>query len=129
MPAEFFADRSRSRLATSCAAGDTTLTIATPAQEFPASYPYRAICGTEIVRVTARSGNVLTVTRGIEGTAAAAHAAGAIVAHGVTAGALNDMRADIAGGAVPVETFGIVFTNSGDVALRGDGSPATKRMR
>lgn len=93
MPSEYFSDRSRSTLAVACAASDTTLTITTPAQEFPAQYPYRLICGTEIARVTARAGNVLTVTRGIEGTTAAAHAAGAVVAHGVTAGALNDLAA------------------------------------
>jgi len=98
MPIEYFSDRSRSTLAASCTAGDTTLTIVTPAQEFPATFPYRIVCGTEIMRVTARAGNVLTVTRALEGTAAAAHAAGAVVAHGVTAGALNDIRADITAG-------------------------------
>jgi len=159
MPIEYFADRARSTLAVACAASDTTLTVTTPAQEFPASLPYRLICGTEIMRVTARAGNVLTVTRGIEGTTAAAHAAGAVVSHGVTAGALNDMRADItAGQGVPVggttgqalvktgpadyatgwgtvasggggtiETYGIVFTGAGNVALRGDGAIVTKR--
>ena len=33
----------------------------------------------------------------------------------------------VAAGGGAGETFGIVFTNSGDVALRGDASPATKR--
>jgi len=107
VPAEFFADRSRSTLAVACTAAATTLTVVTPAQEFPVSYPYRVICGTEIMRVTARAGNVLTVTRGLEGTAAAAHAAGAIVAHGATAGALNDMRADITAGAVGPAGVGV----------------------
>lgn len=99
MPTEYFADRARSTLAVDCTATATALTINTPAQEFPASYPYRLICGTEIMRVTARAGNVLTVTRAIEGTAAAAHALGAVVAHGVTAGALNDLagRANLVG--------------------------------
>lgn len=91
---EFWSNRAKSTLSAAVTAGATTLTIATPAtgQDFPTDVPFRAICGTEILLVTARSGTTFTVTRGAEGTTAAGHASGAIVSHGVTAGALAVLR-------------------------------------
>ncbi len=57
---------------------------------WPASTPYTLIIDVdtvleEIVTVTARSGTTLTVTRGVDGTTAKAHDAGADVRHGVSA--------------------------------------------
>lgn len=94
MASEYWSNDSRSTLAAGITAGATTLTIVTPGagRDFPASVPFRVVCGTEIMLVTARSGTTFTVTRGIEGTTAASHAAGAVVSHGVTAGALAWLR-------------------------------------
>jgi hypothetical protein len=94
MVAEYFANRARSTLAATITAGATSLTIVTPpaGQDFPTSVPFRVACGTEIMLVTARAGNVFTVTRGIEGTTAASHLAGAVIAHSLTAGMLNLLR-------------------------------------
>jgi hypothetical protein len=57
---------------------------------WPASTPYTLIIDVdtvleEVVTVTARSGTTLTVTRGVDGTTAKAHDAGADVRHGVSA--------------------------------------------
>jgi hypothetical protein len=92
--AEYFSNRARSTLAATITAGATSLTIVTPpaGQDFPTSVPFRVACGTEIMLVTARAGNVFTVTRGIEGTTAASHLAGAVIAHSLTAGMLNLLR-------------------------------------
>lgn len=48
----------------------------------------------ELMLVTAVAGTTWTATRGIEGTAAASHASGAVAAHVLTAGALAALFAD-----------------------------------
>ena len=62
---------------------------------WPASFPYTIIIdqdtvNEEIVEVTARSGTTLTITRGVDGTTAVAHSAGAAVNHGVSARDFNE---------------------------------------
>lgn len=55
---------------------------------------FRIMVDQEIMLVTGVSGNQLTVTRGVENTVAAGHNANAVVTHIVTAGGLNQFRAD-----------------------------------
>lgn len=62
---------------------------------FPGSYPYTLILdedlsSQEVVEVTAGSGNTLTITRGVDGSVAASHSAGAAVNHGVSARDFNE---------------------------------------
>ncbi len=98
MPTEQFANNAQSSLTAAVAAGDTSLTVAN-ASAFPASGNFRVLIDAEILLVTAVSGNTFTVTRGAEGTAAAAHVNGAYVTHVVTAAALlNCPRAMTAAG-------------------------------
>lgn len=78
-----FANGAQSPLATSINAGSPSLTVLS-ALSFPAT-PFRVVVDQEIMICTALLGNTLTVTRGTEGTAAASHAAGAIVTQSVTA--------------------------------------------
>lgn len=57
---------------------------------WPASFPYTLLIdkdtvNEEIVTVTGRAGTTLTVTRGVDGSTAVAHSAGANVQHGVSA--------------------------------------------
>jgi hypothetical protein len=57
---------------------------------WPASFPYTIIIdqdtiNEEVVTVTARTGTTLTVIRGVDGTTAVAHTAGAAINHGVSA--------------------------------------------
>jgi hypothetical protein len=93
--AEYFSNRGRSTLASGISAGATSLTIValTAGRNFPTSVPFRVVCGTEIIIVGARAGNTFSaLTRGAEGTTAASHLAGAVIAHEVTAGILNLLR-------------------------------------
>ncbi len=73
---------------------DTSLTVVDPT-ELPATGDYRIRIGTELILVGARSGDVLSsLTRGIEGTSAAAHAGGANVDLVLTAGGLTAFVTD-----------------------------------
>jgi hypothetical protein len=70
---------------------DTTTTFSVVAVAgWPASFPYTLIVdqdtiNEEVVEVTARSDTTLTVVRGVDGSTAVAHSAGAAVNHGVSA--------------------------------------------
>ncbi len=60
------------------------------ASSFPTQFPYALIVDPngvleEVVEVSNAVGTTLTVTRGVDGTTASAHSAGAIVFHGVSA--------------------------------------------
>lgn len=60
------------------------------ASSFPTQFPYTLIVDPngvleEVVEVSNAVGTTLTVTRGVDGTTASAHSAGAIVFHGVSA--------------------------------------------
>jgi len=59
---------------------------------FPSTYPYNLTCNNEIVQVTNRSSNTLTVTRAQEGTSAATHSDGAQVYLNITAKAISDLN-------------------------------------
>jgi hypothetical protein len=71
--------------------GATSLVVSS-ATPLPTAGDFRILIDTEIMLVTAVSGTTLTVTRGIEGTTAAAHTTGAIVACILTAAALSRLR-------------------------------------
>jgi prepilin-type N-terminal cleavage/methylation domain-containing protein len=66
-----------STLSATIDASATTLTVAS-ATGFPAA-PFRVKLGDEVLYVTEVSGAVFTVTRGVDGTVAAAHSGGAAV--------------------------------------------------
>lgn len=61
---------------------------------FPSTGNFRIRVNDELMRVTARSGNDLTVDRGVEGTQEAAHDDGDDVDFYVTAGSVEQYRAD-----------------------------------
>src|SRR5690242_2724335 len=54
----------------------------------PASGNYRLLCDSELMLVTGKTSNTLTVTRGIEGTTAAVHGANTSCIVILTAGAI-----------------------------------------
>jgi hypothetical protein len=69
--------------------GSTTTFIVDAVVGWPSSFPYTLLIdedtiNEEIVEVTGRSSTTLTVTRGLDGTSATAHSAGASVRHGVS---------------------------------------------
>lgn len=78
---EYFADNAVSFLAAPVSGIDLTVTILTPDNPFPANFPYRIRIGDEYMLVTSAVGNVLTVSRGEEGSAITTHAVGDEVAN------------------------------------------------
>ncbi len=74
------------------AANAVQLTVA-DGRRFPTQGNFTILCEGEYMIVTAVAGNVFTVTRGQEGTAASGHTDGAIVEHVVSARALNVLAA------------------------------------
>ncbi len=87
--AEQFSNLAQTALSASAASGDATISVLTAAP-FPSSAQYRIRVDSEIMIVTSGAGSLTwSVTRGAEGTPAAAHASGATVTHVLTAGALG----------------------------------------
>jgi hypothetical protein len=69
----------------------TSITVAS-AMGFPGTAQYRILIDSEILLVTAGAGTTSwTVTRGLEGTTAAAHSSGAVVTHILTAASLKSV--------------------------------------
>lgn len=83
-------NRAVSTLASDVTDVATSWTVATgEGAKFPTTGDFHITCEDEIVKCTARSGDVLAVTRGQEGTSAAAHSAGKSVELRITAGVLE----------------------------------------
>lgn len=109
------------RLASNITSTDTSITLQAgngtsfPAlatgEWFPATI-YRADTTLEIVRVTARAADVLTVVRGQEGTSPKAFSLGDRIELRLTAGALMQLLAEVsASGVMFTPTGGLVATN------------------
>jgi hypothetical protein len=71
-----------------------TSILVTNGTPFSSTGTYRVIVDSEIMLVTARSGNTLTVTRGQEGTTAASHLDTTLITQIMTAGAIQQFRSD-----------------------------------
>jgi hypothetical protein len=72
----------------------TTSVVVTDGSVFPATGNFRLNVEDELMLCTSRSTNTLTVTRGIEGTSAAAHSTGVYVTQVATAGAVQQLIDD-----------------------------------
>lgn len=93
--AEQLANRASSTLAGAIDNIVTSLTVAN-GTVFPASGNFRIVIDNEIIIVGARAGNVLSsLTRGAEGTTAAAHSNAAAVDHYLTKGGLDAYIQDV----------------------------------
>lgn len=93
----------------------TSLTL-TDGSGFPSEGDFRLLIEEELLLATARSSNVLTVERGIEGTTPAEHISGKIVRVIVTEGALEQFWSDFDPFYVPNATPpSRIFDASGDV--------------
>lgn len=91
---ERYANNSASTLAGGIDSSVTSLDVA-DASTFPATGQFRIRIDSELLLVTAVSSNTFTVSRGSEGTTPASHSNGAAVNGTLTAGALDQIRADI----------------------------------
>lgn len=93
---ENLANFAASTLALTMLSGDTTLTVnGGDGALFPTvdgtHAPYVICVESELLTVTAKTGDVLTVTRGAEGTTAVGHTAGVAVVQGISAGVFNHL--------------------------------------
>lgn len=88
---EQFVNNARTELSASMTAASTSATVA-DGSVFPATGDFRIIIGAELLLVTARASNVLTVVRSIENTAATIHNVSDSVAAILTASALEDYQ-------------------------------------
>ena len=82
----------------------TSITVAA-LSGYPAQTPFTAIidpdtASEEVVEVTNVAGTTLTVTRGVDGTTASSHNAGAVFRHGVSARDFDEANAFVNGGGV-----------------------------
>jgi hypothetical protein len=91
-----------STLAAAIGVGDLSITVATgEGSLFGASFPmtlvidYNLPSSREIVLATARTGDVIDITRAQEGTSAATHTIGAAVRCNLTAGQITDLHTAI----------------------------------
>src|SRR3954453_20255494 len=95
-----FKNNAQTTLTAAVTATTTAIPVASAAG-LPAA-PCVVVIDSEVIKVTAVSGNTLTASRGQEGTTAASHATGALVTGEVTAGALASLvRAQHFGSATP----------------------------
>ena len=86
-------NRAISSLASDVTDVATTWTLATgEGAKFPTSGDFHVTCEDEIVKVTARTTDTLTVTRAQEGTTGAAHSAGKPVELRITAGIITEIQ-------------------------------------
>jgi len=81
----------------------TSVTLSTIPVGFPSSYPYVLAldyntASEELVLVTGASGAILSITRGFNGSAPAAHNAGAVVRHVLVAQDMTDFQDHAAAG-------------------------------
>lgn len=88
--AEQVSNFGRTRTNGSVTIGATSITVI-DGSVFPSVGDFRLNCEDELMLCTARSTNVLTVTRGIEGTTAAAHGSGVFVTQVNTAAGFQRM--------------------------------------
>lgn len=89
MALRYYRNGQATSLSAAVTAFDTSLEV-DQASGFPTQFPYTLILDPdtlleEVVDVSAASGTTLTVARGVDGTTANSHAAGAVVYHGVSA--------------------------------------------
>lgn len=83
-------------LALACGIGDSTITVTNPSA-LSTTGNYRLLINDEFMLATSRSGSVVSVLRAQEGSVAAAHSLSVPVEPIVSAGALNQLRADAGG--------------------------------
>jgi hypothetical protein len=104
-----------------CAPGDMSLTLAgVGISSLPTVGTYRFLIESEIIVIASRSGVTATVaTRGAEGTTAAAHASTTLVAVILTAGAIAQLKSDLA-----IPSTSQVLQYGGTVAYNVLGSDA-----
>lgn len=112
MPIEQYANLYSTNLSASATSGATTISV-NSAPPAALTGRFRMLVDNEIMLVTGVSGTTLTVSRGQEGTTAAAHSSGAVAAHVATAASLKAL-ASAGLGAASVTDFGATGNGTTD---------------
>ena len=94
MTTERFSNQASTTLASSVSSGDLSITVQSTTH-FPTQAEFRIRIGQELLLITGVAGATWTVSRGVESTTAASHAAGSAVVAVLTAGGLDEMRSEI----------------------------------
>ena len=115
----------------------TSITV-TALTGYPNQTPFTAIidpdtASEEVVEVTGVAGTTLTVTRGVDGTSAVQHSAGAVFRHGVSGRDFDEANAFVNGGGVANSLIsaskGALITSTGsavdDLTVGTDGHVLT----
>lgn len=132
MPRRYYSSTAvASTLSASVSNSATTLSI-TALSGYPVSVPWTAIldqdtASEEVVTVTNVSGTTLTVTRGVDGTSAVSHNAGAVFRHGVSARDFDEANSHVNDTANPHSTTAtqVGAVSNSTVTAKGDIVTAT----
>ena len=116
---EQFVNNADTTLSSSMTSGQTTASVA-DGSVFPSEGDFRIIVDDELMLVTARSTNTLTVERGIEGTTAATHSSGGEVTSVLTAGAIEKYAAENGRGGNSNPPYRITKLSDGSIATVSD---------
>lgn len=97
MPRRYFSSVAQATTITGSLTNSATSVTVAAATGFPSSYPWTAVIDPdttdeEIVEVSAASGTTLTIVRGVDGSTAKSHSAGAVFRHGITGRDFNDLN-------------------------------------
>jgi len=109
MPRRYYSSTAVATTLSASANNSTTSITVTALSGFPVSTPWTAIldadtASEEVVTVTGVSGTTLTVTRGVDGTSAVSHAAGAVFRHGVSARDFDETNSHVNDNSTDVHT-------------------------
>jgi len=130
MPRRYYSSTAVATTLSASANNSTTSITVTALSGFPVSTPWTAIldadtASEEVVTVTGVSGTTLTVTRGVDGTSAVSHAAGAVFRHGVSARDFDETNSHVNDNSTDVHTQYVtkaLIANSKGALITSTGS-------
>ena len=132
MPRRYYSSTAVATTLSASANNSTTSITVTALSGFPVSTPWTAIidadtASEEVVTVTNVSGTTLTVTRGVDGTTAVSHSAGAVFRHGVSARDFDEANSHVNDTSTDVHSQYVLkslVTTKGDLIVRDASAPA-----
>lgn len=113
--AEKYSNFATSTLASGITASDTSVTLV-DGSKFPTTGDFRVLLESELVKCTARSGNVLTIVRAQESTSAASHASGVVASNVLTSGALTALQLEYQPSVTAVSSFPYTISSIAPIA-------------
>lgn len=132
----------KSTLAANITSGATSLTVATSdGAKFPSTGSFRAVIWgasyssptnditREIVTVTVVAGDVLTITRAVESTAAKAWSSSDQIAHVITAGKIDELETEINIVVIPTGTVMVFFQAAAPTGWTQNTTHTDKALR